>query len=265
MNDIIKKSFKELDVSKKYSYMLDEISNSMPSIMMDTESFYKSSSQFKTATLDVIDLTPISSARHILASINNTRMALEDAEISLKRKTLEAKKIKKLMENCDEYEYESNSIDLEEVYKNISNLESNVRGAIRKIHFLIEEYKKILNHLGKEYITEEDYEADQAKYHIMTAFYQALCAARSRGGLIDEGNHIYLSQLGINGSMAQAEVSSLISLEQELMNKGIAPTHDMVIDWLNKCAEKYIDNPEKYIKDRGMLIFNEKSIVELNK
>ena len=43
-------------------------------------------------------------------------------------------------------------------------------------------------------------------YHVMTCLKQALNAARARGGVIDEGNLIYLFDMGINSAQAQAEI-----------------------------------------------------------
>ena len=70
----------------------------------------------------------------------------------------------------------------------------------------IKRYGGILVKVGKETITEEDYEREEARYHIMTCMKQALNAARARQGIIDEGNLIYLFDLGINAAQAQAEV-----------------------------------------------------------
>ena len=90
----------------------------------------------------------------------------------------------------------------------------------------------------------------------MTAFNQALTAARARGGLIDEGNHIYLFQLGINGALAQAEVTSLLAAEQEALNNNIAPSHEGVIKWLNLVADKFEKAPELYAAQRNMQVLN---------
>ncbi|NBR25530.1 MAG: hypothetical protein EBU08_17485, partial [Micrococcales bacterium] len=72
----------------QYSPMLEKIDAVLPLAKIDTENFNKSSSQFKVATLDVVDLTPINSAKHLLAVIQRTRQALEEASITLRRKQL---------------------------------------------------------------------------------------------------------------------------------------------------------------------------------
>jgi hypothetical protein len=97
----------------------------------------------------------------------------------------------------------------------------------------------------------------------MTAFNQALTRARSRGGLIDEGNHIYLFQLGINGAVAQAEVTAFLSEEQELLNHNIAPTHISIIKWLNLLADKFQNSPKQYANERKMETLNTSLLLEL--
>ena len=97
----------------------------------------------------------------------------------------------------------------------------------------------------------------------MTAFNQALTAARSRGGLIDEGNHIYLMQLGINGGVAQAEVTALLESENELIADNKAPTHDMLMNWLEALADRFVAAPEMYAQRRGMITFDPSTIIAL--
>jgi hypothetical protein len=114
------------------------------------------------------------------------------------------------------------------------------------------QYQQILDHMGVDYITEEMYEYDQARYHVMTAFFQGLTAARAKGGVIDEGNQIYMFQLGINGAVAQAEVTWLLETERALLADGKAPTHQMVLNWLNSCADKYSEDARVYAEKRGL-------------
>ncbi len=51
----------EKALPEQYSPMLAKIDSVLPLAKIDTENFNKSSSQFKMATLDVVDLTPINS------------------------------------------------------------------------------------------------------------------------------------------------------------------------------------------------------------
>ena len=60
-----------------------------------------------------------------------------------------------------------------------ANALNSVQGAIRKMSFFTTQYKSLLKKLGKEQITEKEYEEEEVKYHIMTCMKQALNAARA--------------------------------------------------------------------------------------
>jgi hypothetical protein len=249
---------------EQYSPALAKIDKILPLATIDTENFNKSSSQFKTATLDVVDLTPINSAKHLLAVIQRTRQAIEEATISLRRKQLELKnkELDLLSSQAKSEDTDSILIDIDELKMQIGNIEASGRGAVRKLANALDQYQGILDALGKDHLTELDYEQDQARYHIMTAFNQALTAARSRGGLIDEGNHIYLFQLGINGAVAQKEITALLEAEQEALNKGVAPSHDAIVNWLNLIADKFEQAPAQYAAIRNMKTMNTELLLE---
>lgn len=265
-NLVYKDMSNALAVSGPYSEMLDKISSKLPATTFDAENFNKSTSQFKSATLDVTDLSPINAAKHVLAVITRTRQALEEAQVSLRRKRLEHERLIEKLSSCiDKFEKEEILISIEEIENHIANSEASARGAVRKLHFNINQYQAILDHLGVEHITEEMYEEDQARYHVMTAFNQALTAARARGGYIDEGNHIYFFQLGINGAVAQMEVDWLLETEAKLLSEGKAPTHKMITNWLESCADKYSHNSKEYAERRGLLTLDESSLLMLGK
>lgn len=252
----------ELALSKDYEPMLAKIDSVLPLANLDTENFNKSASQFKTTILDVTDLTPINSAKHLLASIQRTRQALEEASIKLRRKKLKLERKEKKLMSAQGDEVDSLLIDIDELKIHILNIEAAGKGAVRKLSALLDQYQTILKALGKDHLTELDYENDQARYHIMTAFNQALTAARARGGLIDEGNHIYLFQLGINGAVAQREITALLEAEQEALMEGIAPSHEGVVKWLNLIADRFEKAPEIYATQRNMKILNPDLLLE---
>jgi hypothetical protein len=252
-----------LQVSGRYTEMLERITDGLPAVAMDSENFHKSASQFKTVTLDVVDLTPINSAKHLLAVINRTRQALEEAQISLRRKRLDAEEARDKASRLTGFERERALVDADEAESHVLNIEASARGAIRKLHYAMTQYQQILDRLGVDHLTEEDYEKDQIRYHIMTAFNQALTAARAKGGWIDEGNQIYLFQLGINGAVAQAEVFAFLQMEENMLKVGQAPTHEMILDWLNKLADRFAGAPIKYAENRGFTPLDRSSLIEL--
>jgi len=241
---------------EQYLPMLAKINEVLPLAKIDTENFNKASSQFKVATLDVVDLTPINSAKHLLAVIQQTRQALEQASIGLRRKQLELKRKELDLMSSEGTDIDELVIDIDDLKITIANIEESGRGAVRRLANALDQYQSILIALGKDHLTELDYEQDQARYHVMTAFNQALSAARARGGLIDEGNHIYLFQLGINGALAQAEITSLLAAEQEALNNNIAPSHEGIVNWLNLVADRFEKAPEIYAAQRNMQVLN---------
>ena len=254
----------ELTISlpEQYTPVLSKIDSILPLANVDTENFNKASSQFKVVTLDVVDLTPINSAKHLLAVIQRTRQALEEASIDLRRKQIELKRKELDLMASEGTDTDELVIDIDELKIQIASIEASGRGAIRKLANALDQYQGILTALGKDHLTESDYENDQARYHIMTAFNQALTAARARGGLIDEGNHIYIFQLGINGALAQREVTAFLEAEQEALNNGSAPSHEGIVAWLNIVADKFEKAPEQYASRRNMQVLNPNLLLE---
>ena len=181
-------------------------------------------------TLDVTCLTQIRSLKQILAEINNTKMALEESYYTLKKKKIEIKKKQKqLLETTDDIDKEMREVEIDELASQLRNTTDYVMGAVRKMSSFTTQYNNIMESMGKTELTEQDYEEDEEKYHIMTSFSQGLHAARAHSGYIDEGNQIYLFQLGINGTQAQAEVTSYLNSEMEYIAKGGTPPHEVTL------------------------------------
>jgi hypothetical protein len=253
----------ELAITPEYKGMLEHINTNLPAMSRDSENFYKSASQFKNVTLDVTDLTPMGSLKHILAVIDQTRMALEEAHIAVKRKQIELKKKTVEYDNAEDGpDKELIWIDIIEINNHLGNFENSVKGALRKLSFFTTQYKAMMEKLGKDEITEEDYELNESRHHVMTAMKQALCSARTRGGTIDEGNQIYLFDMGINGAVAQAEMYAYLQLEQEMLARGEEPTQELTLQWLEACADKFANNGAEYAKLRGFIPLDKKSLAK---
>jgi len=250
-------------VKKEYKTMLDNIHNTLPAIKQSSSNFYKSHSQFMNVMLDVTAITPIRSVKHTLAEIDKTRMALEEGHISLKKKDIELReKEHKLKTDLDMTTFEKELLETEilEIQVTMNNIQNSITGAIRKMNFFTNQYKSILKKLGKEDITEEEYEKEEASYHVMTCMKQALSAARSRGGVIDEGNLIYLFDMGINSGQAQTEVNAYLKMEQEILEAGQEPTHEMTMQWLEACAVKFSKDAKKFAERRGFTLYDKQSM-----
>lgn len=263
-NDLIIKSMADNPlVKEEYKGMLKNISTNLPAIKKSSSNFYKSHSQFMGVMLDVTAITPIRSVKHTLAELDKTRMALEEAHLKMMKKDIELREKEKKLDNGDfkdDFEKEKIEVDILEIKVNMNNIQNSITGAVRKMSFFTTQYKSILEKLGKDDITEEEYEKEESRYHVMTCMKQALNAARARGGVIDEGNLIYLFDMGINSAQAQAEVYAYLEMENKLMAEGKAPTHEMTMQWLEACADKFSSDAEKFAQRRGFKLYDEDSL-----
>ena len=246
---------------QEYKGMLTHIEETLPATQAACDNFYKSHSQMMTVTLDITDLTPVRSIKHTLAAIERTKSALAEAQINRRKNEIKIKKKQREIDACeDDLDREELEIEMIELMNNNMNIENSMKGAIRKMSFLMTQYRSVLDHIGKDHITEEDYEREEKRYHVMTALKQALNSARPRGGIIDEGNSIYLFDIGVNVSHAQAEVFNYLKIENDLIANGQAPSHEMTIEWLEKCADKFQDCAERFAESRGFKVLDEKSL-----
>ena len=260
---VIKKISNSPLVKKEYKVMLENINKTLPAIKQSSSNFYKSHSQFMGVMLDVTAITPIRSVKHTLAELDKTRMALEEAHLKMRKKDIELReKEHKLKTDLDMTDFEKELLETEilEIQVNMNNIQNSISGAIRKMNFFTNQYKNILKKLGKEDITEEEYEKEEANYHVMTCMKQALNAARARGGVIDEGNLIYLFDMGINSAQAQAEIYAYLKMENDMMEKGKAPTHEMTMQWLEAGAAKFSQDANKFAERRGFKLYDEESL-----
>tara|TARA_R100001460_G_scaffold78666_1_gene119683 strand:+ start:2204 stop:3037 length:834 start_codon:yes stop_codon:yes gene_type:complete len=248
---------------KKYKGMLKHIQESMPSIKNSSSSFYKSHSQFMGVMLDVTHLTPMRSIKHTLAEIDKTRQALEQAHLTMKENDLKiSMREKKLKENNLDYlQRELLELKILKLKIDGANTLNSIQGAIRKMSFFTTQYKNILKKIGKDKITEKDFEEEEEKYHIMTAMKQALNAARSRGGQIDEGNLIYLFDMGINSAVAQKMIFEYLDKENQIIKNGKNPSHEMTLEWLNECVSVFQNNSKVFAQKRGFKLIDEKSLL----
>ena len=94
----------------------------------------------------------------------------------------------------------------------------------------------------------------------MTAMKQALTAARSRQGFIDEGNNIYLQDMGINGATAQAMIFQYLKKEKDIFDAGKEPSHELTMEFLESCYEKFKGCSLQYSEKRGFTLMDKKSL-----
>jgi len=248
----------------EYKSMLANIQEKAPAIAQASSNFYKSHSQMMSVTLDVTAITPIRSIKHSLAEIEHTKQALQEGYFRMRKNEVKLKKLeRKLSEETDDLERELLEVKINEMQAQAATARGYVEAAVRKLNFFSNQYENLMKKIGKEELTEEDYELEEVKYHIMTCMKQALTAARSRGGSIDEGNMIYIFDLGLPAAEAQAEVYAYLSWENEMMASGKVPQHSDTVAWLEKCAEKWAHCPAEFANSRGFDILDKTSLTNV--
>lgn len=255
-----------VDISKaipEYKPMIAEIQSFIPEIRRAKSLFGKTQSQFMDNMLTVSKPTPIRNLRQIMAEVNKIEEALVQAYNNNRKKEIE-KKI--LLRNAEKA---SDSLDKElilvEADIKASEIESSknyIAGSLRKLVNYKAQYHSICEEFGVSSFNEIDFEQEEERYHIMTAFEQGLNAARSRGGIIDEGNMIYFSQIGINGSVAQREVSKYLSAEAQIFAQEQEPAFEMQLKFLNCMAEKFKGCSFSLAKHKGMTTFTKSAALE---
>ena len=211
----------------------------------------KRQTQFMDRVLTLSQSTPERTLRQILAELDKTLGALRSAHFRMRKSAIKAEIYREKARDKSGLRAELMLVKAEEVESGIAEGRKFVSGAIRKAAGYVAQYRAVLDSLGVEEVTEECMERLEERHHIITAFSQGLCAARSNNGHIDHGNQIYLKQLGINGAVAQALVTQLLVHEQAELAAGREPGHSLVTDWLEAMADKFI-GCSKHVESRGL-------------
>lgn len=261
--------FQELvAIMPEHSNMLEVIKESLPEIHRSTSLFYKTQSQFMDNMMTVSANTPIRNLRQILAEMNKTREAIKEAHFKLKKKEIELRMKQREIEQelkkkkPDDLKVEMLEVEIMEIVANADSTRGYLSGAIRKLANYTEQYNSIMEKHKLKGFNEEAFEEEEEKYHIMKAFEQGLCAARSRQGMIDEGNMIYFTQIGINGAHAQHRVTEFLQAEQELLRKGMAPTHKAYLDFLEAMAKEFKGCSRDFAKAKGMSTMTQTALIQ---
>lgn len=237
----------------EHKQMLEVIKTNLPEINRSTSLFNKTQSQWMDNMLTVSHPTPIRNLRQILAEINKTNAALKEAYFNCSRKEVNIRiKQRELEEEKDELKRELISIDIAEYCSQLDNARGLISGAVRILANYVEQYNAILQTHSLQDFNEEEFEKEEERYHIMKAFDQALCAARSNGGRVDEGNHIYFSQIGVNGAAAQLYVENFMANEKKLISENIEPPHQLQLNFLNDMANHFQGHSAKFAQHKGM-------------
>jgi hypothetical protein len=229
--------------------MLQTIAENRPAVTQALTQHGKTHTQFQYAMLDnagpIAGPTKLRNMRQILAVIDRTEAALEDAWLDYREKLEEGR--------------DGSGIASERALCHARRIKKHMAGAVRKLAAYYEQYAhleaQLKEELDKDEITEADFEADEERFHVMKAFEQALCAARASGGCIDHGNFIYLHDIGVNGALAQRDILQYLDNEDKAIQAGrdVYYMHQMECAFLECMAMKYDGCAREYAKRKGLL------------
>ncbi len=245
----------------EHADMLADIKEGMPEIIRATSLFGKSQTQCMDNNLTVTHLTKHRNVRQILAEVTSARSALREAHFGNWKKSIEVQMKREEAKEEEGLKRQLLEVEALELESQLEETKLYVSGAIRKVANYLVQYNSILESKGIKGFNEVDVEEEEEEYHIMKAFEQGLCAARAHGGFIDEGNQIYLFQLGINGGVAQALLSGFLAYEQRMMmledsegkpKEGQEPSHELVLKFLQDMAKKFKGCTKKFAQWKGM-------------
>lgn len=240
-------------VEEKYKPLVANINEYLPQIEKDMTSFNKGQSSFMDTRMVLSHPTPIRQIRQGLAEIQSAKMALEDSNFGVKKKEIELKmKERELISETDELKRELIEIEIQEMQNGLFNIKEAQKGAIRRFSGYVEQIKNIRESYNIDDFSEADFENEEEKYHIMKVFEQAIHAARSHGGFIDEGNHIYFYQIGINGAVAQNFITEFLTLEQKSISNNKFPDGNFMKDFLKRMSEIFKGCSQEELKYKGM-------------
>lgn len=253
------------EIDQQHQLMLSNVINNLPQVNALSMNFGKTQSQFMDNMLTTSHPTPIRNIRQTLAEINRSIEALQEAYFKQKKEEIEIKKLeRKLLTETDELEIELIRVEIAEKQTWMETRKKYISGAVRSVYNYQLQYRTILEKLGKESFDEIDFEKEEEEYHIKKAFEQGLNAARSNGGRIDEGNQIYLTQLGINGTVAMLEVIKYLEEEERSISNGIEINAQHQWDFLENMYQKFKGSAIKYAEKKGLKLENSISMIGCN-
>lgn len=266
----------EFKTMTEVNKMLTSINSRMDLVNKATMHFGKRQSQFMDNMLTLSHPTPYRNLRQILSEIESSYGGLSEAYFKREKSKIKLKRLYNSLSyfeslGVDDEKYPDKldiELEIREIQAGLKASEKYIIGAIRRVHNHIDQYESILAELkkerGVEELTEKDFEEEEEKYHIKTAYAQALTAARSRNGMIDEGNHIYFYQIGINGAVAQQNIINFLEHEQKLISTDQTPGHGMILDFLEKVYQSHKGCSLQYANLKNIKLNNQQAILDKN-
>lgn len=239
--------------------MLAEIQERLPVVTTAIVDVGRSQSHMMDSCMTLDKLTPLRNARQCLHEINKSLQAMAEAGCGIEEKQIQVEIYERDADSAgDPLQARLLRAKARTLRSEIDRTMPYYLGAVRRVRTYMEHYDALLRAAGKTTFSEADLEADEARYHVMTAFRQALNHARTNGGAIDPGNMIYMSQIGINGRMAQEHVSRYLADEDAALSHARAQDRDVELTYgsemqfLGQMANRYAAAPRAKAQLMGL-------------
>lgn len=250
--------------------MLESIQANMPKINQASQNFMKRQSQFMDNQFTIHHPTPIRNMRQILAQIAKTKEAIRYNYYKMELKKIKTQILERDLESeTDELKAKRMRVKIEGFKSSLESSKGYFTGAIRELKNYVDQYNAILeSHEIPENWDELDFENEEEEYHIKKAFEQALIAARARpDASIDEGNQIYMSQIGINGTAAKFLVKQFLMNEEAVINQSLKkleqnpglnqlqlPTYESQLNFLERMYQTFKGCTAQFAKHKGTIL-----------
>ena len=252
--ELMPEGIKSIQLKPQYKEMMEVISLNAERMTKASENFNKTQSQFMDNMLTVSHPTVLRNARQVLAEVNKAKMALSEASFVCAEKEADIEiKLQELSSEENPLKQKKLKIQIAKLKNELHMTIPNIEAAIRKVTNYSVQYDSLLKSWGKETFTEADFEMQEEAYHIAKAFDQGLTAAISKPDYsIDEGNLIYLNQVGIHPLIAKLEIQGFIQSQLAKINENIVPGHEEILEFLHGMTQKYQGHAAKLAARKGM-------------
>ncbi len=248
--------------AEEYKSTLSIIEDRRESVALALQSHGKTHTQFQYALLDnagpIAGPTKLRNMRQILAVIDRTEAALQEAYFNRQEKMLDIRELEEQAERQSGLQLERTELLIQKAKSELQRGENTITGALRKLAAYYAQHESLETHLkeelGKDEITEADFEADEERFHIMKVFEQALCALRASGA-VDHGNMIYFHDIGINGNCAIADLLAYARREGDAAAEAtsVHDMHRMECEFLSDMADKFKGCSRQYAERKGLI------------
>lgn len=218
------------------SKVMAKISGRMKEIDRANNTVSKKNTQ---ATSQLMTLTmmcdaPYRRLRQVLAQIERTRTAIEDAAFKMRKQRIQ---VQRLRENGDDLA----QVKADELDNSFHRSKKYLEGSLKELATYQDVYDEIKQaHNIPDDWDELSLEREEIENHIKMAFRNGVRDIMGKGTL-GAGTLEYLEQFGIHPMTAHKMISDYVNECEAMMKDGKAPTVDNLYNFLDHCAEVFKD------------------------